>query len=119
MPSKLQQYAASLHAEEFAVGCTRVADVKDRQLVNILGTIHSLTLRPRAGVPALEAEIEDGTGRMICIWLGRRAIRGISPGRDIRVSGRASIDGKVVRIFNPRYVLLPGDREQSEGAQHE
>ena len=112
MPSKLQQYAASLHAEQFAEGCTRVEDVKDRELVNILGTIHSLTLRPRAGVPALEAEIEDGTGRMICIWLGRRSIRGIAPGTDIRISGRASRDGKTLRVFNPRYVLLPGGRHE-------
>lgn len=107
MPTKLQQYAASLH-EHADREVTRVSDLKDRQLVTVLGTIHSLTLRPRAGVPALEAEIEDGTGRMICVWLGRRAIRGISPGRDIRVTGRISLDGRTPRLFNPHYVLLPG-----------
>lgn len=110
MPSKLQQYAASLHAEGVAEGCTRVADIKGRELVSVLGTIHSLTLRPRAGVPALEAEIEDGTGRLICVWLGRRAIRGVTPGRDIRITGRVSTEGRTLRIFNPRYVLLPGGR---------
>lgn len=106
--SKLQQYAAELHQEGLGSGCTRVADLKERDQVSVLGTIHSLTLRPRGGVPALEAEIEDGTGRLVCIWLGRRSIRGIQPGRDIRVTGRVSRDGRTARIFNPRYILLPG-----------
>lgn len=104
--SKLQKYAEALHGEhagEFA----RIRELQPRQRVTILGTIHSLTLRPRSGVPALEAEIEDGTGRVICTWLGRRAIRGISAGRDIQVSGRVMRDGQQWRIYNPVYLLLP------------
>lgn len=104
--NKVQQYANDLHKDrggEF----TRIADLQPRERAMILGTIHSLTLRPRAGVPALEAEIEDGTGRLTCIWLGRRAIRGISAGRDIQVSGRVVLDGQQWRVYNPDYVLLP------------
>lgn len=107
--SKLVEYAASLH-EGTSGSFTRVRDAHDRQRVRVLGTIHSLTLRPRAGVPALEAEIEDGTGRLICVWLGRRAIRGISAGRDIEVSGRISRDGQQWRVYNPTYVLRPPGR---------
>jgi len=107
--TKLQKYAEGLHkgrVGEF----TRIADLQPRERVVILGTIHSLTLRPRSGVPALEAEIEDGTGRVICTWLGRRAIRGISAGRDIQVSGRVVQDGRQWRIYNPVYVLMPQGR---------
>lgn len=107
--SKLQKYAAELH-ERRAGEFTRIAELRPRERVEVLGTIHSLTLRPRAGVPALEAEIEDGTGRLICTWLGRRAIRGISAGRDIQVSGRVVRDGPQWRIYNPVYLLLPDGR---------
>jgi RecG-like helicase len=104
--SKLMRYAESLHSAG-EVGITRINDVQDRQIITVLGTIHSLTLRPRVGVPALEAEIEDGTGRVVCVWLGRRAIRGISAGRDIVVSGRVARHGQQWRIYNPTYVLRP------------
>jgi RecG-like helicase len=104
--SKLIRYAESLHAPN-EIGITRIQDVTDRQIITVLGTIHSLTLRPRSGVPALEAEIEDGTGRVVCVWLGRRAIRGISAGRDIIVSGRVTRHGQQWRIYNPTYVLRP------------
>ena len=63
--SKLQHYAQKLH-EGRSGEFTRVRDLRPRERVVILGTIHSLTLRPRSGVPALEAEIEDGTGRIVC-----------------------------------------------------
>lgn len=104
--SKLQQYAQSLHVGRDGQ-FTRIADLRPRERVVVMGTIHSLTLRPRSGVPALEAEIEDGTGRLVCTWLGRRSIRGISAGRDIQVSGRVVRDGPQWRIYNPVYLLLP------------
>ena len=63
-------------------------------------------LRPRGGVPALEAELYDGTGTLTLIWLGRRRIAGIGPGRAVEVSGRiGEHDGQRV-LYNPRYELL-------------
>ena len=67
----------------------------------------TVTLRPRGGVPALEAELYDGTGSIMLVWLGRRRIAGISPGRSIEVEGRiGQHDGDRI-IYNPRYELLP------------
>jgi RecJ-like exonuclease len=41
------------------------------------------------------------------VWLGRRQIPGIEPGRKLRVTGRVTRrDGKPV-VFNPSYELLP------------
>ncbi len=50
-----------------------------------------MTLRPRAGVPALEAELFDGSAALDVVWLGRRAITGIEPGRKLIASGRISM----------------------------
>ena len=67
----------------------------------------TVTLRPRGGVPALEAELDDGTGVITIVWLGRRRITGISPGRPIAVQGRiGQHDGERI-LYNPRYELIP------------
>jgi hypothetical protein len=85
-----------------------VRELPDRRLACVCGTLRSVTLRPRAGVPALVAELYDGTGTLTVVWLGRRQVPGISAGRRLRVRGRvAQRDGRPV-VFNPAYELLPG-----------
>ena len=64
-----------------------------------------MTLRPRGGVPALEAELYDGSGVITVIWLGRRRIAGIEPGRQMKVVGRIGIQDSQRVMFNPRYEL--------------
>jgi hypothetical protein len=92
-------------------GGTPVQELPDRRTACVCGTLRSVTLRPRAGVPALVAELYDGTGVLHVVWLGRRQIAGIEPGRRIRVLGRvAQRDGGPV-VFNPSYDLLPGGAE--------
>ena len=71
------------------------------------GTLKTVTLRPRGGVPALEAELFDGTGSIHVMWLGRRRIGGISSGSNIRVEGRIGLQDGVRVMYNPRYDLRP------------
>ena len=53
------------------------------------------------------AELYDGTEGVQLVWLGRRSIPGIEPGRTVKVRGRVAIrDGQKV-IYNPDYDLLP------------
>lgn len=102
-----------LEAEELLersdrLGGTPVRELPDRKMACVCGTLKSVTLRPRAGVPALVAELYDGSGTLYVVWLGRRQIPGIEAGRRIRVRGRvAQRDGRPV-VFNPAYDLLPG-----------
>ena len=104
--SKIEQHALSLHEGELAGGSTRVADLKDREIATIVGTIRSLTLRPSSVAKSLEAEIEDGTGFVVVIWVGRRSITGVAAGTDIEVRGLMSRDSRGWRTFNPTYKLL-------------
>jgi len=83
----------------------RICDAPDRQMVTVAGTLKSVTLRPRGGVPALEAELSDGTGSITVLWLGRRQIAGIFPGRNIEVTGRIGVHGGHRVLYNPRYEL--------------
>lgn len=86
-------------------GCCLVEAAQDRSRVQLQGSLRTVTLRPRGGVPALEAELYDGTGVITVIWLGRRRIAGIAPGRQIKVSGRVGLQEGVRVMFNPRYEL--------------
>ncbi|MGH3357249.1 MAG: OB-fold nucleic acid binding domain-containing protein [Nocardioidaceae bacterium] len=86
-------------------GCDLISSKTDRQVATLHGTLRSVTLRPRGGVPALEADLYDGSGSVLIVWLGRRRIVGIDPGKQLTVHGRLGVrDGKHV-LFNPRYEL--------------
>jgi hypothetical protein len=98
-------------------GCTRIGDCGDRQVVQVTGTLRTVTLRPRAGVPTLEAELFDGSAALDVVWLGRREIAGIEPGRSLIAWGRISINHGRPVLFNPKYELRPlGDHsDRSSG----
>ncbi len=105
--SAANQEARQLQSETAEAGCCPVAEAGDRQYVSLHGTLRTVTLRPRGGVPALEAELFDGSGVLTVIWLGRRHIIGVDPGRSIRVTGRIGEHDGARVVYNPRYELLP------------
>ncbi|MBI9114210.1 OB-fold nucleic acid binding domain-containing protein [Sanguibacter suaedae] len=92
-------------------GRTPCAGVGDRTRVVLSGVVRSVVLRPREGVPALEAELYDGTASVDLVWLGRRRIAGIEPGRRARIEGLVSMVHGRPTIYNPRYELRarPGE----------
>ncbi|MFV2118369.1 OB-fold nucleic acid binding domain-containing protein [Streptomyces sp. Act-28] len=113
---QLSSSQGELESEELredaeATGCTRISDCGDRQIVKVTGTLRTVTLRPRAGVPALEAELFDGTAPLDVVWLGRRSIMGIEPGRRLIASGRISMSQGRRVLFNPKYELRPLGQE--------
>jgi RecG-like helicase len=85
---------------------TPVADAPHAARVTVAGTLRTVTLRPRVGVPALEAELFDGTGVLRIVWLGRRVIRGVTPGRTMVAHGRVTRRGDRLTMYNPSYELL-------------
>ncbi len=97
--------AKELQEDTAHAGCCPIADATDRQRVELVGSIRTVTLRPRGGVPALEAELYDGSGMITLTWLGRRRIGGIEPGRQIKVVGRIGVHDSERIMFNPRYEL--------------
>lgn len=95
--------------QELAVenGGTPVGRCTDRAQVCVIGMLRTVTIQPRGGSPSLQAELWDGSGTVDVVWIGRRRIAGIEPGRVIRAEGRITQrDGRRV-MFNPRYELRP------------
>jgi hypothetical protein len=97
--------ARDLRDDSARAGCCPIAEAEDRAYVELTGSLNTVTLRPRGGVPALEAELYDGSGAITLVWLGRRRIAGIEPGRRIKVEGRIGVQEKARVIFNPHYEL--------------
>ncbi|WP_136520169.1 MULTISPECIES: OB-fold nucleic acid binding domain-containing protein [Cellulomonas] len=108
LASQAEIEADEERADALAVpGCCAVDRLQDRTRASVSGVLRSVTLRPREGVPALEAELYDGSGTLDLVWLGRRQIAGIEPGRRLRVDGMVCrVDGRRT-LFNPRYELRP------------
>ena len=87
-------------------GSVPIQNCEDRQRVQLTGTVSTVTINPRAGHPALEVELRDGSGAVTLVWLGRRQIPGIDCGRTLKVWGRISChDGRRL-VYNPRYELM-------------
>lgn len=87
-------------------GADSIGSCADRQMVHLRGTITSVTLAPRKGAPWLQVVMDDGSGTVTLVWMGRHAIPGVSAGAQIGVEGRIScVDGER-RVYNPKYQLI-------------
>src|SRR5688500_13402159 len=86
---------------------TPMTEITQRTRVRVGGTVRSVRLVPRAGAPSLEVAITDGRATATAVFLGRRRISGIAPGRHISVEGVAGISGHRIVVFNPVYTLYP------------
>jgi hypothetical protein len=80
--------------------------IAPRTAVRVGGEVRSVRIVPRAGAPALEVTVSDGRGSVVGVFLGRRKIAGLSPGRKVAFEGVAARDGKRYLVFNPIYELL-------------
>jgi len=110
---RLTSSRAELDAEELQKtsdeqGATPIKACAVRRRACVAGTLRTVTLRPRGGAPALEAELYDGSDVINLVWLGRRRIAGIEPGRLVRAEGLVSMQDDRKVMFNPRYELRGG-----------
>lgn len=97
----------NLRTKSEASGAQTIGSTTLRTRVTLQGTIAVMTLNPRTGNRWLEVELRDGTGSVELIWMGRRTIPGVVPGRTLRVKGLLTLaDGRRV-IYNPDYTLIP------------
>ena len=97
--------SAALRSESRTLGAIAVDQCSIGLPVVVAGSLRAVILRPLAGVPTLEAELYDGTGTVTLVWLGRRRIRGIDPGRTLVAKGRLTKREGKPTLFNPEYEL--------------
>lgn len=105
---------AELRESAQSAGCVDMCGCTLGQRARLLGIIRSVTTEPASALPRLEAVVSDGTGSARLVWLGRRRIVGIEPGRRVRIDGRVAArredsERAEIVLYNPRYELLPMD----------
>jgi hypothetical protein len=95
------------HLEEWCTtsGVPALDAVQVRTPVRVAGEVRSIRIVPRAGADALEATITDGHGTLTAVFLGRRKILGISPGRRVYLEGVVTKDAGAQVMYNPVYQL--------------
>lgn len=88
------------------LGLDRLDAIELRRPARYGGEVRSVRIVPRAGADALEVAISDGRGMITAVFLGRRKVLGISPGRRLAIEGVAGRDGARVVVYNPVYTLF-------------
>lgn len=99
-------HSDSLRQASTQQGAVHIRDLVPRSVATVIGEIHSVSLRPRAEIPALVVELWDGSDTLHLIWLGRRRIPGIVPGIRLQATGRVSRHRQMTAIYNPVYEIL-------------
>jgi hypothetical protein len=99
--------AEELQEASARAGATPVPRCSRGEKVTISGRLISVMYCPRTNLPTLEAELFDGSGSVTLVWLGRRRIPGIEPGRSLSAEGRLAIRDDRKVIYNPHYALEP------------
>jgi hypothetical protein len=89
------------------LGIGKVSEAPLREPCRIAGEVQGLRVVPRAGSPSLEVTVSDGSGRAVAVFLGRKRLPGVDPGRGLILEGVARKEGGRTILLNPAYTLLP------------
>lgn len=91
---------------------SQIADAHARQRVRIRGRILAVTYGSYDAQPSFTARVTDPTGSISLLFMGRRDVAGLTPGRLIAASGMVAYHRDRPVIFNPEYELLPEESDE-------
>jgi hypothetical protein len=69
------------------------------------GDVRKIRIQPLAAVPTLEVVLDDGTGRLTALFMGRRGITGVDCGRHLAIEGTPVATERGLTLYNPAYDL--------------
>ena len=103
--SEQQLEAEELQRDVANSGAVPAGDCRRGQVVSVSGRLRTVAYTPRTNLPTLEADLYDGSDVVTLVWLGRRHIAGIEPGRQLTARGRVALRDDRKVIYNPYYEL--------------
>ncbi len=103
--SEAEMEARELRRESAESGSTLAGLCRRGQVVSVSGRLRTVVYTPRTNLPTLEADLYDGSDVVTLVWLGRRHIAGIEPGRPLTARGRVAVRDDRKVIYNPYYEL--------------
>ena len=84
---------------------TPIAQARPRVRARFEGEIRRVRIQPLAAVPTLVVMLEDGTGRLSALFMGRRGIAGVECGRRLAIEGTPVAGDRGLTLYNPAYEL--------------
>jgi hypothetical protein len=103
--SEQQLEAEELQRDVAKCGAMPAGQCRRGQIVSVSGRLRTVAYTPRTNLPTLEADLYDGSDVVTLVFLGRRSIVGIEPGRQLTAKGRIAIRDDRKVIYNPYYEL--------------
>jgi hypothetical protein len=82
-----------------------IAAARPRVRARFEGDIRKIRIQPLAAVPTLEVVLDDGTGRLTALFMGRRGIAGVECGRRLAIEGTPVAGERGLTLYNPAYDL--------------
>jgi amino acid transporter len=90
----------------YAENMTPIGNITWRKRAHIQGRVTSIRTAPSGSAPVINVEIWDETGGVTLQFLGRREIRGLDIGSELRAEGMVAENEGKMTILNPSYELL-------------
>ena len=90
----------------YAENMTPIGNITWRKRAHIQGRVTSIRTAPSGSAPVINVEVWDETGGVTLQFLGRREIRGLDIGSELRAEGMVADDEGKMTILNPSYELL-------------
>jgi hypothetical protein len=87
-------------------GVTPIGQAQWRDRVRIQGKVRSVRVAPQHDVPVYEALVDDGTGTILAVFLGRREVAAVSTGTRVELKGTVGAHRERLAILNPTYRVL-------------
>jgi hypothetical protein len=82
-----------------------IATARPRIRARFEGDVRKIRIQPLAAVPTLEVVLDDGTGRLTALFMGRRGIAGVECGRRLAIEGTPVAGERGLTLYNPAYDL--------------
>ena len=90
----------------YAENMTPIGKITWRKRAHIQGRVTSIRTAPSGSAPVINVEVWDETGGVTLQFLGRREIRGLDIGIELRAEGMVADNEGKMTILNPSYELL-------------
>ena len=103
--SEEELQAQELQRDSAKCGAVPAGQCTRGQVVSVSGRLRTVAYTPRTNLPTLEADLYDGSDVVTLVFLGRRSIPGIEPGRQLTARGRIAVRDDRKVIYNPYYEL--------------
>lgn len=97
--------AAELQVDVARCSASPLRSLRRGEVATVVGRLRAVVYTPSENAPTLRAELFDGSASIDLVWLGRRRVAGLEPGRTVMARGRVGDHEGRLAIYNPWYEL--------------